>query len=94
MDFLRPGADFRDNRSAREGGRVETIQEAMMKWGEAMQLRMENRTLHYSQVLDHWRVKKWSGTDARSFLYDGKDFQQAFLVLLGSNAGEIPGQEN
>jgi hypothetical protein len=63
---------------------MEPIKAALMKWGEAMQLRMENRTMHYSQVLGHWRVKKWSGQNARSFLYDGEDFQQAFQVLQGS----------
>ena len=67
---------------------MEPIKEALMKWGEAMQLRMENRTLHYSSVLAHWRVKKWSGKDARSFLYDGEDFQQAFQILLGSSISE------
>ena len=65
---------------------MEPIKEALMKWGEAMQVRMENRTLHYSPVLGHWRVKKWSGKDARSFLYDGDDFQQAFQALLGSHS--------
>jgi hypothetical protein len=69
---------------------MEPIKEALMKWGEAMQLRMENRTLHYSQVLGRWRVKKWSGTDARSFLYDGEDFQQAFQILLGTHGGGDP----
>lgn len=67
---------------------MELIQEALMKWGEAMQVRMENRTLHYSPVLGQWRVKKWSGKGARRFLYDGEDFQEAFKVLLGSHAGE------
>jgi hypothetical protein len=37
---------------------VEIIKEALMKWGEAMQVVMENRSLFYSHVLDHWRVKK------------------------------------
>jgi hypothetical protein len=69
---------------------MEPIKEALMKWGEAIQLRMENRTLHYSPVLDHWRVKKWSGKDARSFLYDGEDFQQAFQALLGSQKDDSP----
>lgn len=67
---------------------MEPIKEALIKWGEALQLRMENRTLHYSPVLDHWRVKKWSGKDARKFLYNGKDFDQAFQILLGSNPGD------
>lgn len=64
------------------------IRDALMKWGEALQLRMENRTLHYSPVLKHWRVKKWSGKNARSFLYDGADFELAFQILLGKNAQE------
>jgi hypothetical protein len=38
--------------------------------------------------LGHWRVKKWSGNDARSFLYDGEDFQRAFQVLQGSSHSE------
>lgn len=67
---------------------MEPIREALMKWGEAMQLRMENRTLHYSPVLGQWRVKKWSGKDARKFLYDGADFEQAFQVLMGSYGGD------
>lgn len=65
---------------------MDLIKEALMKWGEAMQVRMENRTLHYSQVLKHWRVKKWSGKNARGFLYDGEDFEAAFQTLLGKNA--------
>lgn len=72
---------------------MDRIKEALMKWGEAMQVRMENRTLHYSSVLDHWRVKKWSGKDARSFLYDGDSFEDAFLTLLGPNAGNDPEME-
>jgi hypothetical protein len=68
---------------------MERIKAALMQWGEAMQVRMENRTLHYSPILGHWRVKKWSGVDARSFLYDGESFEDAFLALLGSNAGKI-----
>lgn len=64
------------------------IKDALMKWGEALQVRMENRTLHYSQVLKHWRVKKWSGTNARSFLYDGPDFEAAFQILLGQRTQE------
>lgn len=62
------------------------IMDALMKWGEALQIRMENRTLHYSPVLRHWRVRKWSGKNARSFLYDGEDFEAAFQILLGTNA--------
>ena len=65
---------------------MDSIREALMQWGEAMQVRMENRSLHYSPILDHWRVKKWSGMDARSFLYDGDSFEDAFLALLGPNA--------
>jgi hypothetical protein len=71
---------------------MEPIQAALMKWGEAMQLCMENRTMHYSQVLGHWRVKKWSGKDARSFLYDGEDFQQALQVLQGLQRTEDENQ--
>jgi hypothetical protein len=73
---------------------MDKIRDALMIWGEAMQVRMENRTLHYSPVLGHWRVKKWSGKDARSFLYDGEDFQQAFQVLLGSHAEEISQEQS
>lgn len=72
---------------------MERIKAALMQWGEAMQVRMENRTLHYSPVLGHWRVKKWSGVDARSFLYDGESFEDAFLALLGPNAGKITESE-
>jgi len=68
---------------------MEKIKEALMKWGEAMQVRMDNRTLHYSPVLGHWRVKKWSGVDARSFLYDGESFEDAFQSLLGPNAEKL-----
>lgn len=66
---------------------MDRIKEALMQWGEAIQVRMENRTLHYSPVLGHWRVKKWSGKDSRSFLYDGDSFEDAFLTLLGPNTG-------
>jgi len=65
---------------------MDLIKEALMKWGEAMQVRMENRTLHYSRILEHWRVKKWSGKNARGLLYDGDDFELAFQTLLGNNA--------
>ncbi len=65
---------------------MEIIQQALMKWGEAMTLAMENRTLFYSPVLKHWRVKKWSGKDARKFLYDGQEFQEAFAFFLGTHA--------
>jgi hypothetical protein len=67
---------------------MEAIQAALMQWGEAMQLVMENRSLSYSPVLKHWRVKKWSGKEARSFLYDGEDFRAAFETLLGPHAAE------
>lgn len=72
---------------------MDMIRDALMKWGEAMQVRMENRTLHYSPVLGHWRVKKWSGKDARSFLYDGEDFQQAFQALLGTHGDDTPSEK-
>jgi len=67
---------------------MEPIQAAMMQWGEAMQLGKENRSLSWSPVLHHWRVKKWTGKDARSFLYDDEDFQKAFEILLGPHAAE------
>jgi len=67
---------------------MEVIKEALMKWGEAMHLSMENRTLFYSPVLNHWRVKKWAGKSARGLLYDGEDFMAAFEYLLGSHATE------
>lgn len=69
---------------------MEIIKEALMKWGEAMQLTMENRTMFYSPVLDHWRVKKWAGKRAKSFLYDGADFGLAFEHLLGPHVTEHP----
>jgi hypothetical protein len=50
---------------------MEIIKEALMQWGEAIHLSMENRTMFYSPVLDHWRVKKWAGKSAKSFIYDG-----------------------
>ena len=65
---------------------MEIIIESLMKWGEAMQLTMENRSLFYSPVLKHWRVKKWTGTNARKFLYDGESFQEAFDYFLGPHA--------
>ncbi|MBC8332388.1 MAG: hypothetical protein H8E28_10445 [Anaerolineae bacterium] len=67
---------------------MEIIKEALMKWGEAMQLSMENRTLFYSPVLNHWRVKKWSGKGARKFIYDDASFEMAFEHLLGTHAEE------
>ena len=63
---------------------MELIQQSLMQWGEAMQLTMENRSLFYSPVLKHWRVKKWAGKDARKFLYDGENFDLAFEYFLGS----------
>ena len=67
---------------------MEIIKEALMKWGEAVHLSMENRTMFYSPVLDHWRVKKWVGKGAKSFIYDDTDFMLAFEYLLGSHAAE------
>jgi hypothetical protein len=69
---------------------MEMIKEALMQWGEAMHVGMENRTLFYSPVLKHWRVKKWTGKDARSLLYDGSSFETAFACLLGTHAPEGP----
>ena len=69
---------------------MEPIQEALMQWGEAMHVAMENRTLYYSPVLHHWRVKKWTGKEARSFIYDGDSFTTAFEHLLGPHATEHP----
>jgi hypothetical protein len=65
---------------------MEIIKKSLMQCGEAMQLTMENRSLFYSPVLKHWRVKKWAGKDARSFIYDGEDFLVAFEKFLGSHA--------
>lgn len=62
---------------------MEIIKESLIQWGEAMQLIMENRSLSYSPVLKHWRVKKWTGKEARSFLYDDRSFEEAFKVLMG-----------
>ena len=69
---------------------MEIIKESLIKWGEAMQLSMENRSLFYSPVLDHWRVKKWAGKRSKTFLYDGADFKQAFEHLLGPHSTELP----
>jgi hypothetical protein len=71
-----------------EGVNMEIIKEALMQWGEAMHLSMENRSLFYSPVLNHWRVKKWAGKNAKSFLYDGSDFLMAFDFLLGNHTPE------
>ncbi len=69
---------------------MEIIKEALMQWGEAIHLSMENRSMYYSPVLDHWRVKKWAGKNAKSFIYDGGSFMMAFESLLGTHAAEHP----
>jgi hypothetical protein len=69
---------------------MEIIKEALMRWGEAIHVSMENRALFYSPVLDHWRVKKWGGKNAKGFIYDGGDFMTAFEHLLGTHAAEHP----
>ena len=69
---------------------MEIIKEALMQWGEAIHLSMENRTMFYSPVLKHWRVKKWAGKGAKSFIYDGGSFTMAFKYLLGTHAAEHP----
>ena len=69
---------------------MEIIQEALMHWGEAIHVSMENRTLFYSPVLGQWRVKKWAGKSAKGFVYDGDDFELAFEYLLGAHAAEHP----
>jgi hypothetical protein len=69
---------------------MEIIKEALMQWGEAIHLGMENRTMFYSPVLDHWRVKKWAGKSAKHFIYDGDSFITAFEILLGAHAAEHP----
>ena len=62
---------------------MEIIKKSLMQWGEAMQLTMENRSLFYSPVLKHWRVKKWTGKDARSCIYEGGNFEEAFEIFMG-----------
>ncbi len=69
---------------------METIREALMQWGDAMLVIMENRGLFYSPVLHHWRVKKLAGADKKSFLYDGIDFMAAMEILLGPHAADSP----
>ena len=69
---------------------MEIIQAALMHWGEAIHLSMENRTLFYSPVLGQWRVKKWAGQSAKGFIYDGDDFRLALECLLGTHAAEHP----
>ena len=73
---------------------MEKIKESLMQWGEAMQLTMENRSLFYSPVLKHWRVKKWAGKDARKFIYQGEDFDEAFDSFLGPHAKKEPDQDH
>ena len=70
---------------------MEKIKESLMQWGEAMQLTMENRSLFYSPVLKHWRVKKWVGKGSRSFLYDDSSFEEAFKIFIGPRGGTGPG---
>jgi hypothetical protein len=65
---------------------MEIIKESLMQWGEAMQVTFENRSLFYSPVLNHWRVKKWAGKDARKFLYEGESFQEAFDCFVNRNS--------
>ena len=67
---------------------MEDIKKALMKWSEAMQVVMENRSLSYSHVLAHWRVKKCAGKREKGFLYDGPSFEMAFEVFLGSHAAK------
>ncbi len=73
---------------------MEKIKESLMQWGEAMQLTMENRSLFYSPVLKQWRVKKWAGKDARKFIYEGEDFDEAFDSFLGPHAKKEPIQDH
>ena len=70
---------------------MEKIKGSLMQWGEAMQLTMENRSLFYSPVLKHWRVKKWAGKGGRSFLYDDNSFEEAFEIFLGQRGAAAPG---
>ena len=72
---------------------MQPIKENMMQWGETMQLFMENRSLFYSPVLKHWRVKKWAGKGGKHFLYDGESFAAAFDVLLGPHAPGTDGDQ-
>jgi len=62
---------------------MEIIKESLMQWGEAMQLTMENRSLFYSPALKYWRVKKWAGKDARSLIYEGDSFDEAYKAFMG-----------
>jgi len=70
---------------------MEIIKKSLMQWGETMQLTMENRSLFFSPVLKHWRVKKWSGKEARSFIYEGENFEEAFEVLMGTHGVDLSG---
>ena len=83
---LGPDLPYTTNNS--QGVNMEIIKEALMQWGEAMNLTMENRTMFYSPVLNHWRVKKWTGKNAKSFIYEGDSFMLAFEYLLGTHATE------
>jgi hypothetical protein len=74
--------------SGPKGVNIEIIKEAMMQWGEAIQVIMENRTMFYSPVLGHWRVKKWAGKGVKSYVYDGDSFMTASETLLGAHAAE------
>jgi hypothetical protein len=73
---------------------METIKQSLMNWGEAMQVVMENRSLFYSRVLEHWRVKKWAGKREKGFLYDGPSFERAFGILLGPNSESVLDKES
>ena len=68
---------------------MEIIKKSLMQWGEAMQLTMENRSLFYSPVLKYWRVKKWTGKDARSFIYEGGNFDEAFEIFMGTHGVDL-----
>jgi hypothetical protein len=46
--------------------------------------------MFYSPVLNHWRVKKLAGNNAKSLLYDGSNFTFAFEHLLGTHSSEHP----
>jgi len=53
---------------------MEIIKKSLMQWGEAMQLTMENRSLFYSP-------------EARSFIYEGGNFDEAFEIFMGTHGG-------
>jgi hypothetical protein len=71
-------------------GSMEPIKEALMQWGDAILIVMENRGMFYSPVLKHWRVKKLAGVDRKNFLYDGDNFMAAMETLLGPHVAESP----